>query len=144
MKLDERDRLILELLRHNARISNRNLARHAGLSPSTCLMRVRRLESHGYIVAYRTIIARSGSGSLLEGWADVRLMDPDPESTSQLLRLIGATPEIVEAHRTAGHFDYGLRFCAGNFEAWSEFRQRLASLGCQSQSRFSILVEPIK
>ena len=144
MQPDEKDQLLLDLLKHNARISNRKLARHVGLSPSACLARTRRLETNGFIIAYRTIIARSGSGSLLEGWAGVRLVDSGPEAISKFQRLVSSTPEIVEAHRIAGHFDYVLRFCAGDFEAWNGFRQRLADLGCETQSTFSILVEPLK
>lgn len=144
MKPDDKDRLLLDLLKHNARISNRDLARHVGLSPSACLARTRRLEANGFILAYRTIIARNGSGNVLEGWAGIRLVDESPEATSNFLRLVGGTPEIVEAHRIAGHFDYVLRFCAGDFEAWNDFRQQLAGLGCEAQSSFSILVEPLK
>ena len=41
IRLDELDRKILEVLQDNARISNAELARKVGLSPSPCLRRLR-------------------------------------------------------------------------------------------------------
>jgi Lrp/AsnC family leucine-responsive transcriptional regulator len=144
VKLDAKDRMLMEALRDDARITNRRLASRVGLSPSACLSRVRRLEARGYIVGYRTILARAGAGSLLEGWADIRLAEPEAEAKRQLLQLISGTPEIVEAHRISGHSDYALRFCAGGFDAWNDFRRKLEEAGCLAHARFSILVEALK
>lgn len=144
MKLDEKDRLLLKLLMQNARMSNKDLAEGVGLSPSACLARVRRLESHGVIVGYRAIVARSSAGRRVESWADVRLVDPTSETIEQFMCLVSRTPEIVEAHRTAGPYDFAIRFCAGDGDAWVKFRQSLSGLGCEAQSRLSVLIEPLK
>ena len=144
MKLDDRDLSLLDLLKSDGRLTNRELARRVGLSPSACLARVRRLEAEGVIVGYRALIARAGGGRRLEGWADIRLADPTAKTTEQFLLLLSATPEIVEAHRISGHYDYALRFCAGDLEVWNKFRGRVAALDGQAQSRFSILVETLK
>jgi len=45
--LDRIDREILRALQNNARLSNKELAARAGLSASSCLERVRRLEKRG-------------------------------------------------------------------------------------------------
>ena len=45
--MDELDGRILDVLRRNGRISNRDLAASVNLSPSPCLRRVRRLEKSG-------------------------------------------------------------------------------------------------
>ena len=74
--MDELDRRILDVLRHNGRISNRDLAATVNLSPSPCLRRVRRLEKSGVIRGYR---------------ADIR----EPESSQPLCVFVG-----VRAFRT--------------------------------------------
>ncbi len=51
-KLDRLDIRILCQLQKNGRISNVDLADAVGLSPSPCLIRVKRLEKAGYIVGY--------------------------------------------------------------------------------------------
>ena len=43
MELDRFDRLILQVLQQDGRISNQELADRIGLSPSPCLRRVRAL-----------------------------------------------------------------------------------------------------
>ena len=144
MSLDQKDRQILEALTRDARLKNTELARRVGLSPSATLARVRRLERSGTIVGYRAIVGRPGSTERVEGWADIRLVDPSPGLIDQFIRLVEAAPEIVEAHRIAGHYDFIVRFCAGDLGAWNEFRRNLDALGCSTHARFSILVEPLK
>ncbi len=144
MKLDGVDESLLDLLISDGRLSNRALARRIGLSPSACLARVRRLESNGVIVGYRALIARTSGGPRLEGWADIRFAGPSARTIKQFLDLLSATPEILEAYRIAGQYDYTIRFCAGDLTVWNEFRGRIAALDCEAQSRFSILVETLK
>ncbi len=144
VRLDKTDHEILSLLGQDARLKNKELAQRIGLAPSTCLARVRRLERYGYIVGYRAIVARSGRGARLEGWADIRFAQMTPELTRQFARLVEDAPEIVEAHRIAGRSDYVIRFCGGDMSAWNTFRENLEALGCEAEARFSLLVEAVK
>ena len=45
--LDRIDYKIVRLLRNNARLSNKELAKQVGLAPSTCLVRTRMLQQSG-------------------------------------------------------------------------------------------------
>ena len=54
--LDRIDRRILMALQEEGRLSNVELARQVGLSPTPCLERVRRLEQSGYIEGYRALL----------------------------------------------------------------------------------------
>lgn len=142
--LDEMDHQILSLLTQDAGLKNKELARRVGLAPSTCLARVKRLELHGFIVGYRAIVARSGRGARLEGWADIRFDHLTPEATRKFADLVATAPEIIEAHRIAGRSDYVVRFCAGDMGAWTVFRDAIEALGCKAEAQFSVLVEPLK
>lgn len=51
-KLDKIDKLILSALQEDARITNLDLAKKVGLSPSACLRRVTSLENTGTIKSY--------------------------------------------------------------------------------------------
>ncbi len=143
VKLDNIDRALLAILASDARTTNRDLARRVGLSASACLMRVRRLEATGVIIGYRTVVAMHG-GKALEGWASVRLSEADTVSLERFVHLVGTMPEIVEAHRMAGQYDFFLRFCAGGLEAWTRFRAELELLDRHAQSRFSIVLDSLK
>jgi DNA-binding Lrp family transcriptional regulator len=143
MRLDAKDRTLIRLLVARARTSNRELAQHVGLSPSACLARVRRLEERRIIVGYRAVVAHRGAGGQIEGLADIRFTDPTLDVTERFIELLKSAPEIVEAHRIAGNYDYIVRFCAGDMAAWNVFRQNVELLGCTVQMRFSILIEPL-
>ena len=143
-RLDEIDHRILSLLTHDGGLKNKELAERVGLAPSTCLVRVRWLEEHGFIVGYRAIVARGGRGARLEGWADIRFAQLTPEVTRRFARLVAGAPEIIEAHRIAGRSDYVLRFCGGDMTAWNSFRGELDALGCEAETHFCLLVEAVK
>ena len=49
IKLDRIDKNIIRALQNNGRIQNNDLAREIGLSPSSCLRRVKILEEAGVI-----------------------------------------------------------------------------------------------
>nr|WP_320178393.1 Lrp/AsnC family transcriptional regulator [Roseovarius pacificus] len=61
--LDAIDRKILRCLQENARISNVDLAREVGLSPSPCSRRVRELEESGVVRRYATVVDPAGRGA---------------------------------------------------------------------------------
>jgi len=144
IRLDEIDHRLLSLLAQNAALKNKDLAQRVGLAASTCLARVRRLELHGFIVGYRAIVARTGLGTRLEGWADIRFQQLTPELTRAFGRLVETAPEIIEAHRIAGRFDYVVRFCGSDMAAWSAFRKQLDALGCEAEAQFNLLIEAVK
>jgi len=143
MKLDAKDRAIISRLVADARTTNRRLADLVGLSPSACHARVRRLEETRVIVGYRALVAYAGAGKPIEGWADIRFADPPAGLADGFIELLKSTPEIVEAHRIAGNYDYLVRYRAGDMSAWTGFRSRVEQLGCACHMRFSVLVEPL-
>lgn len=54
--LDRIDRNILNELQIDGRISNVELSKRVGLSPTPCLERVKRLEKQGYINGYTALV----------------------------------------------------------------------------------------
>ncbi len=56
IKLDRIDKNIIRALQANGRIQNNDLAREIGLSPSSCLRRVRLLEEAKVIQNYTTVV----------------------------------------------------------------------------------------
>ena len=56
VKLDRIDKNIIRTLQNNGRIQNNDLAKEIGLSPSSCLRRVKLLEEAGVIQSYTTVV----------------------------------------------------------------------------------------
>src|SRR5690606_142006 len=71
--LDAVDRTLISELSRNGRISNTELARRAGIAESTCLKRVRALQSRGVIVGFHAEIAPAAMGLHLEALITIRL-----------------------------------------------------------------------
>ena len=71
--LDRIDRNILVQLQKNGRISNVELAKEVGLSPSPCLERVKRLESQGYIKGYHALVDPEKLGAAMLVFVEITL-----------------------------------------------------------------------
>ena len=105
MNLDRTDLAILDILQHNARISNKDLAEEVGVAASTCLDRVRRLRSIGAITNFRTEVAMTALGIGVEAMISLRLVQHANISFDQLTEELMKIPEAVEVYVLAGAHD---------------------------------------
>jgi DNA-binding Lrp family transcriptional regulator len=112
--LDRIDYEILALLRNNARISNKEIARKVGLAASTCLVRIRVLESSGIITGFHAEIDPASLGVGIQAMIAVRLIrhfKPDVDAfRSHALSL----PEVVQLYHVAGPIDFLIHVWARN------------------------------
>lgn len=104
--LDRIDYEILALLQNNARISNKEIARKVGLAASTCLVRIRVLQSRGVVRGFHADIDPTSLGVGIQAMIAVRLrrhFKPDVEKfRSHALGL----PEVVQLYHVAGPIDF--------------------------------------
>ena len=104
--LDRIDYKIVRLLRNNARLSNKELAKQVGLAPSTCLVRTRMLQQTGVLTGFKAEVNPSALGVGLQAMISVRLkrhFKPDVEAFRQhALEL----PEVVRLYHVAGPIDF--------------------------------------
>ncbi len=104
--LDRIDYEILALLRNNARISNKEIARRVGLAASTCLVRIRVLQTSGVISGFHAEIDPASLGVGIQAMIAVRLIrhyKPDVDAfRSHALSL----PEVVHLYHVAGQIDF--------------------------------------
>ncbi|MDP5053526.1 MAG: Lrp/AsnC family transcriptional regulator [Congregibacter sp.] len=83
--LDRTERLILESLQKEGRISNVELAQAVGLSESPCLRRVRGLEEQGVITGYSANIDQRRVGLQVTAFVQVQLEKHDDQKTRAFL-----------------------------------------------------------
>ncbi|WP_337266935.1 Lrp/AsnC family transcriptional regulator [Oryzifoliimicrobium ureilyticus] len=107
--IDDRDRKILELMQIDARISVSELANRVSLSISACSRRIQKLEEAGYISRHVAVLDREKMGVPTTVYALVKTAHHSDEWLDQFRKAIGDLPEIVEAHRLTGHYDYILK-----------------------------------
>lgn len=111
-KLDRIDINILAQLQRNGRITNIDLANAVSLSPSPCLLRVKRLEKAGYITSYNARIDLARLGETITVFTEVTLNDHHREDFVKFEAAIRTVDEVIECHLISGGYDYLLRFLA--------------------------------
>jgi Lrp/AsnC family leucine-responsive transcriptional regulator len=103
------DRLILEALQRDGRISNKQLAQQVHLSESACLRRVRALEEDGMIERYVAMISQSKAGIPGDVLVHIGLHREEQSELAAFEEAVRNIPEVMECYLMTGEFDYLLR-----------------------------------
>ncbi|NRB55200.1 MAG: Lrp/AsnC family transcriptional regulator [Salinicola sp.] len=110
MKLDRTDLRILTELQKNGRIPNVELAELVHLSPSPCLMRVKKLQAAGYITGYSALIDLAKFDEILTVFTEVTLSHHRQIDFDRFQQAVAKIDDCIECHLISGGFDYLLKF----------------------------------
>ena len=121
IELDDIDRRILTALQNNARISNVELARMVGLSPSPCLRRVKTLEDCGVIQRYVSLLDQGAVGFPVSVFVNVTLERQVESALEQFEAAIGQRPEVLECYLMTGDADSLLRVVTRDLATYERF-----------------------
>ncbi len=121
MQLDRYDRHLLEVLQQDGRISNQDLAERIGLSPSSCLRRLRTLEESGLIIGYRALLDPKTLGLSLMALIHISMDRHTPERFANFETMVGALPQVLECLLITGQdADYQLKVIVRDMDAYQE------------------------
>ncbi len=104
--LDRIDRALLAALQNDARISNKELAAKVGLAPSSCLTRVRKLESEGVITGYSAQLDPVALGLGLQALIAVQLRLHVGDAFNSIGTHLRSLPETVAVYCLGGATDF--------------------------------------
>jgi DNA-binding Lrp family transcriptional regulator len=107
--MDRYDRLILEALQADGRISNKQLAERVHLSESACLRRVRALEDDGTIERYVALLSQEKTGVSGDVLVHIGLHREEQSELAAFEEAVRQIPEVMECYLMTGEFDYLLR-----------------------------------
>lgn len=105
-ELDRIDLEILRLLQEDCRRSNKDLAGRVGLSPSSCLERVRRLRETGVIRGFHAEIDPAAIGVGLQAMVAARIRSHSPEDLAALREHLTGLAEVVATFYVTGRADF--------------------------------------
>lgn len=143
--LDHIDRNILNELQKNGRISNVQLARRIGLSPTPCLERVRRLEHDGLILGYTALLNPHYLDAALLILVEITLNRGASDLFQQFNMAIQEIDEIQECYLVSGNFDYLLKIRVPDMSAYRHFLgETLLHLPGVGDTRTYVVVEEVK
>jgi Lrp/AsnC family leucine-responsive transcriptional regulator len=124
--IDPTNRLILEQLLADARLTLAELGRRVGLSPPAVADRVDRLERDGVITGYHAHVDQRALGFALTTVIRVR---PAPRQLPKVAELARQTPEVVECHRITGEDCFFMKAHVRDVEHLEEIIDRFVAFG---------------
>jgi DNA-binding Lrp family transcriptional regulator len=144
-KLDALDVRILETLQGNGKLTNVELAKIVGLSPSPCLSRVRSLEERGLISHYVALLDPEALGGLMSVFIQVRLERQAVHQLDVFEDAMAKFPEVMECYLMTGESDYMLRVIVPNLGALQKFIiERLSRIDGVANIRSSFALKQVK
>ena len=139
MALDDVDRSLLELLQKDNRRSLRDYALDLGISPPTCLRRLRRLEKSGVIQRHAAVLDPLRAGFAVMAYVEVALVNPSGTRMAAFERRMQRCREVLHCAELAGHIDYLLTVVTRDMPEFRDFT-RLQLAGDTEVRKFRSLL----
>ena len=145
-KLDRTDIRILAHLQCHGRVTNIELAKAVALSPSPCLVRVKRLENSGYIIGYNAHIDLGRLGEITTIFTEVTLDDHHKMDFVKFEQKIALVNEVIECHLVSGGYDYLLKFVTRGVNHYQEIIENILDndYGVAKYFSYIVIKSPIK
>jgi len=144
-KLDRIDRNILIELQKDGRLSNVELSKRVGLSPTPCLERVKRLETDNYILGYKAMLNPEKLEAALLVIVEITLTKTSPDVFNDFSKAVQDLEVIQECHLVSGDFDFLLKTRVSDMAAYRELLgDTLLRLPAVSESRTYVVMEEVK
>lgn len=121
LKLDNYDKLILEIMQEDGSISNLELARRIGLAQSSCLLRTKSLREKGIIARTTIIVDEKKLGYEVTAFAKVTLNPLNRETSSNFIAKIKEIPQVVECYTITGDGAFLLKIVAKDLQFYRDF-----------------------
>ena len=143
--LDKIDKAILRHLQSNARISVTELASRVGLTKTPCHIRMKRLESLGYILGYVTLLDPNKLGNNHIAFVQVTMNDTSSKALQSFNDAVMKIPSVEQCHMIAGGFDYLLKVRTADMASFrAVLGEQISTLANVVQTSTFVAMENIK
>ena len=144
-KIDRIDKNILVELQKDGRLSNVELSKRVGLSPTPCLERVKRLEKEQYITGYQANLNSAKLNLALLVFVEITLTKTSPDVFDDFAAAVHELEVIQECHLVSGDFDFLLKTRVKDMLAYRQLLgDTLLRLPAVSESRTYVVMDEIK
>ncbi len=145
MELDRIDKSILRELQNDGRISNVELSRRVGLSPTPCLERVKRLEKNKVIRQYTTLLDPNLLNASLMVYVEITLHRSSADVFDRFNLAAHQLDSILECHLVSGDFDYLIKTRVSDMSTYRKvINETLLALPDIKDSRTYVVMEEVK
>jgi Lrp/AsnC family leucine-responsive transcriptional regulator len=127
--LDSTDIRILQLLQHDARLTNKEVADKLGKSVTPVYERIKWLEDEGYITRYVALVNKDLIGKHLTAFTTVQLKEHSATALRGFEREVVKFPEVMECYHMTGRFDFLIKMAIRDMKEYNELLMgKLATL----------------
>ncbi len=128
-QLDGVDVRILQLLQHDARITTKEIADKLKKSVTAVNVRIKKLETEGYVKRYVALLDRKLVGKNLIAFTMVHLKEHAQVALKNFVRECVKFSEVMECYHLTGDFDFLLKVAIKDMDEYNDFLiHKLATL----------------
>ena len=137
--MDETDVVLLRSLAKNADVTATELMNSINLSIPAINKRIARLKSSGTIRKMTVLTDARKVGKPIMAYVLVVL--DRFSNTDGLMALVGSDPDILECYAVTGEYDYLIKICAADIEAFENKLLHLKNIGVSKSHTLFTLCE---
>ncbi len=135
--MDDMDRSLVTILRHDGRRSISDIALELGLSRATVRARIARMERAGDIIGYTVILRADAVAMPVRGLAMIAI---EGRRTAQVIDALAGFQEVGAVHTTNGRWDLVAEISAQNLADLDAVLRRLRLIPGVTASETSLLL----
>ena len=139
--MDNTDKRLISVLRHNGRASVSDLAATLGLSRATVRSRLEKLLSTGDVVGFTVVLKQDVAQDPVRA---LMMIGIEGRGTDRVIRQLTALPQVRAVHSTNGSWDVIAELGTVTLEALDDVLSRIRKFDGVSQSETSLLLSTRK
>ena len=120
VKLDEKDKKILEVLDGNARLSIADISRKTGIQRDSILYRIKKMKKQKVIRFFHTVLNPSLLGYPIYTFVNFVLHNLTERNEKEFLSFLKTHPSVVYIAKTTGKWDFTINIAAENLKDFNE------------------------
>ena len=125
MKIDKKDKKILDILQQDGRVSASNIASELGISIPTVTDRIKKLQDSGIIKGIHAVLDPKSLG--LDVAAIITLISESSLHYKELTRAAEKTPEVLQCLSTTGKGSHMLFVVSNNSSTLEDLLRKIQS-----------------
>lgn len=119
--LDHIDQKLLNLIQGDAKLTNKELSVRLGLSVTAIYERIKKLERTQVIEGYSARVNRRLAGRDFMVFCQIKLYQHKHEYLVKFEKEVVKFEEVLECYNVSGDYDYLLKVCVKDMEAYHNF-----------------------
>lgn len=136
-QMDELDKRLVTLLRHQGRRSISDLAVDLGVSRATVRARMERLEKSGDVLGYTVILRADAVDQPVRG---IMLIEIEGHAADRVIRALGGFSEVSTIHTTNGRWDLVVELATSTLTDFDAVLRRIRLIQGITGSETSLLL----